>query len=317
MSEVNNHGALVGKQYAPIVLFVYNRLAHTQRTIEALQKNILATQSDLIIFSDAAKNETDAVEVQEVREYICTVTGFRTIRVEERDENLGLAESIISGVSQVISQYGRVIVLEDDLVTSPAFLSFMNHALDRYQTQGKVWHISGWNYPIDNDGLEDTFFWRAMNCWGWATWADRWACFEKSPHRLVSNWSKSEKKSFDLENCGVFWPQVVANADGRIDTWAIFWYATIFERNGLCLNPSVSYVNNIGHDGSGVHCGKDKSHQVALLNNKDQVEFSTDYRECDLAVDRIVEFYKRQNKKLYIRLVNKIARVCLGKNLFK
>jgi len=171
---------------APIVLFVYNRPAHTERTLSALKKNTLAQESDLIIYSDAAKTEAAFDAVADVRRIIRDTTGFRSVTVREAQSNKGLAASIIDGVTSVINEYGSAIVLEDDIETSPYFLKFMNDALSKFQGDERVWHISGWNYPIDLEGLPETFFWRVMNCWGWATWADRWRAFEKKPKATSS-----------------------------------------------------------------------------------------------------------------------------------
>lgn len=301
--------------YSPIVLFVYNRPSHTKQTVEALKNNALAEKSDLIVFSDAPRNKIETLSVREVRDYIRTISGFRSIRIVEREENFGLAKSIVQGVTDVIKKYGKAIVLEDDIVTSPAFLQFMNQSLNYYQNEPEIWHISGWSYPVDNSGLDDTFLWRGMNCWGWATWADRWQYFEKNPDRIISEWSKSDKYRFDLNDSGVFWSQVLDNSKGKINTWAIFWYATIFEHHGLCLNPTVSYVDNIGHDGSGVHCGTDTSHRSVRLCGKVNVSFPELLSESKLAVSRIMAFYKNQRKPLYIRLINKLSRIFVGRNL--
>ena len=139
----------------------------------------LPRRVNFLCFSDAAKNEDEVEKVNEVRRYIKAIDGFKKVTVIEREKNWGLADSIIDGVTKIINQYGKVIVLEDDLVTSLYFLKFMNEALEFYKDEKKVWHISGWNYPIESDGLEDVFFWRLMNCWGWATWADRWSYYER------------------------------------------------------------------------------------------------------------------------------------------
>jgi glycosyl transferase family 2 len=302
---------------APIVLFVYNRPQHTRRTVKALAENDLSNQSDLIIFSDAAKDGDAAPQVEEVREYLKTITGFKSVQVVERNENWGLAKSIVQGVTDIVNQYGKVIVLEDDIITSIAFLQFMNQALDFYEQEKKIWHISGWSYPIATEGLGDVFLWRAMNCWGWATWADRWQHFEKNPDALIENWTSEEKKRFDLDGSGVFWSQVKANAAGKINTWAIFWYATIFKKHGLCVNPAVSYVENVGLDGSGVHCGPDNGHRPTELCTSRQINFVTEYIESDNAVPRIVEFYKSLKKPFHIRLMNKLSRMLLGRNLFQ
>ncbi|WP_417550087.1 glycosyltransferase [Methylophaga sp.] len=304
---------------APIILFVYNRPWHTRQTIEALQKNELAEQSDLIIYSDGPRSEQVSSQIQEVRKYLKTVNGFKSIKIIERNTNWGLANNIIDGVTEVVNQYGRIIVMEDDIVTSPAYLSFMNQALSFYQNQSNVWHVSGWNYPINTNVMSDAFFWRVMNCWGWATWADRWKHFEKNPQRLIENWSKQQKHYFDLDGSGLFWHQVTANAEGKINTWAIFWYATLHEKGGLCLNPAQSYVNNIGHDGTGEHCGNSQS----LANNrhalctKSQLNFTVVIQESLDAVSAIKLYYRKQKKPFIIRAINKVARLTIKKNIFQ
>lgn len=302
---------------APIVLFVYNRPWHTEQTINALKINELAEQSELIVFSDAPKNDQAWSQVQEVRDYLKTITGFKSIKIIEREENWGLAKSIITGVTEIVNQYGKIIVLEDDIVTSPAFLSFMNQALDFYQNESKVWHISGWNYPIDSSGLRDAFLWRVMNCWGWATWADRWANFEKNPHALIKNWTEQQRQHFDLGGSGVFWHQVTANAERKMNTWAIFWYSTIYEKNGLCLNPTETYVENIGHDGSGVHCGNTQTAKTTrpVLSTNRQINWQRDLQESSTAVEAIKLYYKKQKKSFIVRATNKFARLTIGKNV--
>ena len=143
---------------APVVLFVYARPWHARRTVEALAANADAPETDLVIFSDAARNEKDAPAVREVREWLPSITGFRSVTIHERQENLGLADSIINGVSSVISRYGRVIVVEDDLITSPYFLRYMNDALELYAHDDKVMHVAGYMFPMDTDGLPETVF---------------------------------------------------------------------------------------------------------------------------------------------------------------
>jgi len=304
---------------APIVLFVYNRLWHTKETIEALRKNDLADQSELIVYSDAAKDESTFSKVQAVRDYLKTVSGFKSITIIEREFNWGLAKSIITGVTEVINRYGKIIVLEDDIVTSPGFLSFMNYALSFYQNESKVWHISGWNYPIDEEGLGDAFFWRGMNCWGWATWEDRWNHFKKDSSQLINNWSSAEKYHFDLDGSRVFWPQVIANEKGKINTWAIFWYATIYKNIGLCLNPSRSYVDNIGHDGSGTHCGKVKKSDASFytLCQKRKMNFPEEIFETEIAVERIKIYYRKQKKPFLVRVINKLSRLIIRENIIQ
>jgi len=291
---------------APVILFVYNRLYHTQRTIESLQKNELAVQSELFIWSDASKSKKDDELVKEVREYLKSIQGFKKISVVEQRKNLGLAKSIITGVTSVVNEYGKVIVLEDDLIVSPCFLNFMNETLENYKNINEVWHISGWNYPIELETDKDVYFYRVMDCWGWATWSDRWKFFEKNTDKLVDEFPKSEIKRFNLDGYIDHWRQVKLNKSGQIDTWAIYWYAIIFQKNGLCLNPTKSYVRNIGHDGSGVHCNISDYDDNLELNEKKHISFVLEVEEDKNIVEQIKLYLKKVNNSLYQRIVNKL-----------
>lgn len=291
---------------APIALFVYSRPWHTQQTIEALQKNVLASESDLFIFSDAPKNPEVDATVQEVREYIKTVDGFKSVSIVERDENFGLANSIISGVTKLCNEFGRVIVVEDDLVTSPLFLKFMNDSLNYYKEKEKVWHISGWNLAADFSSKDDVYFWRVMDCWGWATWANRWKFFTKDTDDLLNTFTREDIFKFNLDGCDNLWSQVENNSKGVIDTWAIYWYATIFKKNGLCLNPIKSYVRNIGLDGSGENCGHGNDNLI--LNIKDDIRYENDYIENEDILEKIKLSYSRNKKNIILRIINKVSR---------
>lgn len=302
---------------APVALFVYNRPDHTAETLSALRANSGCSDTDLFIFSDAPKSAGQAPQVEEVRALCRQVAGFRSVTIVEREVNWGLAKSIVEGVTSVVERFGRVIVLEDDLVTSPAFLAFMNQALDQYEAESKVWHVSGWSYPIDHVGSDDAFLWRGMNCWGWATWADRWRYFEKDPAELVKAFNWRQRRDFDLGGTQVFWPQVTQNVKGRINTWAIFWYATIFRRGGLCLNPKVSFVTNIGHDGSGVHCGTSDIDQARSLNTKTGIRLPSSVTENGHAVSAIRSYYIAQRRPIWVRVINKLSRMLIKKNIVK
>jgi len=279
-------------EFAPIALFVYNRPAHTRRVIEALQLDPLAAQSDLLIFSDGPRRPGDQPKVREVRDYLAGIGGFRSVVVKSSAENRGLAESIIAGVGEVVEAYGRVIVLEDDLVVSPFFLSYMNDALVRYAEMPRVMHVSGYWFPLDLVNVPETFFLRVPSSWGWATWARAWRCFEKDPLSLKRSFSRSDIRRFNLDDANDFWEQVVHNLNGKANTWAIFWYASIFRRNGLCLYPSRSLVQNIGSDGTGVHCLITDVFQGELADSKiDDFQFRLE--ETPLALSALQEFYRR------------------------
>ena len=240
----------------PVVLFVYARPDHTRRTLEALAANDGARETDLIVYSDGFRGVGDAARVSSVRALVHGTTGFRTVRVIERETNLGLADNVIQGVGEAMAEFGRAIVLEDDIVTARGFLNFMCAGLETFEGTPDVWHVSGWVYDFEAEGLSEYFLWPVMNCWGWASWADRWGHFERDPNRLLREWDGRARRSFNLEGAHDFFEQVERNAVGRLKSWAVFWYATIFERGALCLSPARPYAQNIGLDGSGENCSR-------------------------------------------------------------
>ncbi|HSA33830.1 MAG TPA: FkbM family methyltransferase [bacterium] len=241
---------------APLVLFVYNRPAHARRTVEALQRNTGAAESDLVVYSDGPR-PGDEEAVGKVRGYLKDIRGFRSVTIIEHDGNRGLAANIIEGVTQTVERFGRVIVLEDDIVTSPVFLSYMNEALNLYENDEKVMHVSGF---LPRSGfswlLPPTFFLRFMSCWGWATWRRAWAKFNPDAKMLYDELLKrGALHDYNLDGVLSFHDQLEANISGTIRTWATKWFTTIYLEEGLCLYPRESLAQNIGFDGTGIHCG--------------------------------------------------------------
>jgi len=239
---------------APIALFVYNRPTHTRRSVQALLKNELARESDLIIFSDAPKNVDAEEAVQQVREYIQTITGFRSIRIVERERNWGLAKSIIDGVTTVVNQYGRIIVLEDDLIITPHFLDFINRALGKYESEHKVIQVSGYMFPVKIGIEDDTFFLPLTTSWGWATWKRAWQLFDTDAKGYAQvKTDPALRKRFNLDGAYDYFLMLEAQLAGQIDSWAIRWYLATFLFEGLTLYPRESLVTNVGFEGSGTH----------------------------------------------------------------
>ena len=251
-------------KFAPIALFVYSRFEHTKRTVDALLKNILVEESDLFIFSDSDKNPSTADAVQEVRAYIKTIVGFKSVSIVERDRNLGLANSIIDGVTQLCNQYGRVVVLEDDMVTSPYFLIYMNEALDRYEKDERVISIHGYVYPVA-PSLPEAFFLRGADCWGWATWQRGWAHFNPDGKALLHELKHRKLlRAFDFDGSYPYSKMLEAQIKGTNDSWAVRWYASAYLANKLTLYPGRSLVHNIGNDSSGTHCGDSNAYDSEL-----------------------------------------------------
>lgn len=308
-----HHGTL-----APIILFVFNRLEHTINTLEALKKNILAKDSDIIIYSDAANNKKDFNKVIQVRKYISNISGFKSVKVIKRKKNYGLARSIKNGITQVINKYGKAIIMEDDILTSKFFLNFMNDSLSFYKNNKKIWHINGWNYPSFNLIKNDVYADRMMNCWGWATWKDRWGKVNFNVNEIINKFDKKKIYQFNLNNSENFYHHLQANQKEEIKTWAIFWQATIFLNKGLCIRPNISYTHNIGFDNSGVHCSylMINKYKDNRLNQKEKIELINYKKENTQSIKSVMNFYKKNNFFL-IRYINKyynLFRKSLQKN---
>lgn len=248
------------KILAPVILFTYNRPEHTKRTIEALAGNELAENTELFVFSDAAKKEKDADKVEQIRAYVRQgVTGFRAVHLIARTKNYGLAQNVIEGVTEIVNRYGRVIVLEDDLVTNKYFLRFMNDGLCRYENEKTVTGVTGYSHFDDRTAYEHESYLCTLTgtSWSWATWADRWAMFDAA----AEGWERltldaALRKRFNYDNSYDFYYILKAQQqDAGTDSWAIRWYYSTFLKDGLILVPTSSLVSNEGWDGSGVHCG--------------------------------------------------------------
>jgi len=243
---------------APIILFTYNRLVHTKKTIDSLKVNHLAEKSDLIVFSDGPRSDDDKASVESVRRYIHNITGFNRVSIVERDRNIGLSGSIIAGITSVVKQYDQVIVLEDDLVSSPYFLKFMNEGLNFYRDAENVISIHGYLYPVE-DHLPDTFFLKGADCWGWGTWARGWALFDPDGKKLLAGIREGKlAEEFDYNGAYPFTKMLQDQTKGKNDSWAIRWHASAFLSEKLTLYPGKSLIRNIGTDQSGVHSGETK-----------------------------------------------------------
>jgi hypothetical protein len=243
----------------PVCIFVYNRPRHAFETLKALEGNLLAREAEVTIFSDAPKDEAQVELVTQTRGVLRETWNFKSLEIVERMKNMGLSSSIVSGVNEMMEKYGKAVVLEDDLVTAPCFLSYMAEALDRYQEEPGVWHIAGHCESFPGARRGAAFITRFMDCWGWATWKDRWDRYEKDPDSDLKYFTPYRRFRFDMEGSDDHFSQIKANAEGRRDSWAVFWYSTIFKEGGLCLSPEVSLVANRGFDGSGTNSGSGRA----------------------------------------------------------
>jgi hypothetical protein len=249
---------------SPVALFTFNRPDHTRRTIDALRGNELAVETPLTIFCDGPRSEADAEAVARVREIARSVDGFAAVQVVERTHNLGLARSIIRGVTEMLETAGTVIVLEDDLVTSPFFLVYMNDALREYADEERVLSICGYSFPTTRP-LPDSFFLPGAYPWGWATWRRSWALYEHDAPKLLAEIVR-RNLVYELDLDGGFpytqlMQRAVANEGA---SWAMRWIGTAFLHDKLSLYPGVSLIQNIGNDGSGTNAGSGDGYRTRL-----------------------------------------------------
>jgi len=294
--------------YAPIVLFAYNRPLHIRKTVEALQTNPLAKDSELIVISDGPKyDEQSIAKVRQVREYIKTITGFKKLTIIEKVVNAGLAESIRAGVTEIVNKYGKIIVFEDDLLSSPFVLKFLNDALDRYEKDDSVISITGYIYPLKGS-LPDTFFIKGADCLAWATWQRGWALFEKDGAKLLTEIrSKKLEKDFDVQYSYPYTKMLEDQVAGKVSSWAIRWYASAFLRNKLTLYPGRSLVQHIGGDGSGTNCGVSQFYDTEL-SDKPIVFKHIPIEESKLVVKQIEKYFLSQRPSFFRRVWGRICK---------
>jgi hypothetical protein len=307
MSDVPFKTEKFPTELAPVVLFVFNRLEHTQKTVEALKQNYLASRTQVIAFSDGWRKPEEQAKVQVVREFLKRTTGFASFTLVERERNHGLAKSVITGVTEVLRQYKRVIVVEDDLVTSRNFLCFMNTALDYYQSNARVFSVSGWGWPINYPATYpyDSVLVRRGCPWGWGTWEERWekADWEMKDYPgFQTDLSRQHRFNQGGEDLS---PMLIKQMEGRIDSWAIRWHYTHHRHDAFCALARKTKVQNIGFDGSGVHCSKMKDRVRVEIDSGEGQSF----RFAD-APDPVLEeklralFRKKWRKRLrwFVRL---------------
>lgn len=296
-------------QLAPIVLFTYNRPVHTRQTIDALLRNEYASGSDLIIFSDAPKNDVAEERVRQTRIYLKGITGFRSIKIIERTENMGLAANIIDGVTQVVNEYGRIIVLEDDLLTSPYFLRYMNEALSMYEHVDEVISVHGYVYPVKKL-LPENFFLIHTDSLGWGTWKDKWVYFNPNGEELLRQLvQRGLLRQFNFDGSYNFARMLKRQTRGRNDSWAIRWYASAFLENKLSLFPGRSLVFHNGGDNTGTNCVYESWLDVDLSDSPINLRPQLPLIESIEARHAYVDFFRSLRIPIFVRIRNGIIRL--------
>jgi len=294
---------------APIILFTYKRLDTLEITVTSLLENALAKESELFIFSDAARSEKDKKDVDLVRAFIRNINGFKKISIVEAETNKGLAKSIIEGVSQVLNTHDKAIVLEDDLQTSSNFLDFMNASLTRYEAFSEVFSISAYSFDLENrDVSQDVYFLNRGWSWGWGTWKSRWVDLDWD----LKNYSDFKKDSHQQKQFAKGGSDLLKMLDkqvnGNIDSWAIRWFYNQFQRGGLTLYPVKSKINNLGFGEDATHTTGSNKRYIPAFDNSSKKDF--DFPEH---VEIDVFFQKRFQKRMGIvaRIRSKIETVLM------
>jgi hypothetical protein len=249
----------------PIALFVFRRPAHTRLTLESLAKNPEFTESPLFIYCDGARHDSEMAQVEETRRLVRNWP-HPNKTIFERDRNWGLANSLIEGVTQLCEKFGRVIVVEDDLVVSPMFLNYLNAALKHYADEPKVMQVSGYMFPIDGNNKRDAQLLPIISTWGWATWDRAWKYFGMSDNAIEKLLNDSKQKhAFNLEGSYPYIRRLKQQINGKSDSWGIRWYLSVFVAGGMVVYPPKSLVQNIGQDGSGTHCRLESTQESEVI----------------------------------------------------
>ena len=278
-----------------IIVFAFVRPLHIRKLLISLSKNKESSSIPIVFFIDGPRSKKDLIAIEEVKNEILTYSDyFNSLKIIQRKNNLGCRENILQGVSQCFEKYQSAIILEDDLIVDKFFLKYMMDSLKRYASNEKVFHISG--YSFLNINSKKAVFSRFMNCWGWATWKNRWELINTNAESIAKNFSNNDIFKFNMDGSHDFFRQIIENRVGISKTWAIFWYASIFENNGLCLTPLTSLVRNVGNDGTGERCGKE------LVNSKLNNILISDYpfiTEEDKDVFNLLKkYFESRNNKL-------------------
>ena len=309
----------------PIAVFTYNRPAHTQRVLESLANCACLDRCKVFLYSDGAKNESDAESVRRTRAIVDEFAARLNANVIRRDRNMGLAKSIVSGVAELSEQFGRVIVLEDDFVVSPDFLRFMLYGLDRYEHEESVYQLSGFMFPVTHISDQDAFFMPLATTWGWATWNRAWRVFDWNAEGASYMLNDSEqRRRFNLDDSYPYSTMLEDRLAGKNSSWGILWWWAIFKAQGLALHPRKSLIWNGGFDNSGTHCkgpdGLEMMSPEEVLGTRfgEPIKYPDRVVADSLAFSRVKNFlaekYSSKSPPLFSRIASAFSRLLSKKS---
>lgn len=295
-------------QLSPIIVFAYKRPNELMQTLTSLKANYLSAQSDLYIFVDGPKRPEDKEKVEAVKQIVDKIDGFKNIYRAYSEKNHGLASSVIKGVSEVIEKHGTVIVLEDDLITSPNFLDYMNKCLKEYGENRKVFSITGYSFPFSRpeNYNYDAYFFPRTGSWGWATWRDRW---EKVDWSVLDyeRFIKDPDQRRDFNFGGIDRVRMLKRQqNGEVDSWAIRFCYSQFKNQALTVHPAISKVQNIGfYTNDGTHTNV-YNRYTTVLDSGESTEFCLP-KDLSLNLHYVKQFQSRFH--LLLRAWNKLKTI--------
>ena len=295
---------------APICLFVFERHIHTKKVLDFLALNDEAIESDLYVYCDGIPDKSSEIRIeniQKTREIVSRENRFNSVTIKIHKNNLGLANSIIFGVSEICNIYEKVIVIEDDILVSPSFLKYMNDGLKIYNSYKSIGAICAFMYPINvKNEFPETFLLSYNSCWGWATWSSVWKNVNFDGKYLLDIISKNNtKREFNFNNTCPHVKMLKQQINGKNNSWAIRWAAFLHINNLFSVFPKKSLVKNIGFDGTGVHSGNQLGYQIDLFNDPIQVVI-IDINENIFVRKTLEKFFKRNNSKNRILQIKRI-----------
>jgi hypothetical protein len=296
-------------EYAPVAIFAYKRPHHLGRLIDSLLENEIFASSPLFVFCDGARSKDDQEAVTRTRALVRERLGSHG-QIIEQETNKGLAESIIAGVTELCGRYGRVIVLEDDLVLHPGCLGYLNAALRHYAEDSRVYHVNAYRYPLPPASAPH--FLRLTSSWGWATWQRAWAHFEPDASALERRIREAGSiAAMDFEGAFPYYAMLQNQVRGQVDSWAIRWYASVLLRGGLALCPNVSQVSNHGLDSSGSHCEATSDYDV-VVGTASQ-DWPPQVAEDRVNLKQMQVFFRSVRDTFPRRVIRKLRRALLVK----
>jgi hypothetical protein len=297
--------------FAPILVFGYNRPVHLQKALLAIEANPESKHSDVYIFLDGPKPGAKNSEKYEACKLVAQQSySFKSKTIKISPKNLGLANSIKSGIDYVFEFSDRVIVIEDDIILSSSALSFLNQGLTKYATNPIISSLSSYQYPISQH-FDSCVGLRGADCWGWATWIDRWKSVNFDSGSLLAQIeSKGLIYDFDLDGAMDYSSMLGLQTQGKIDSWAICWHGSMFLEGKLCLYPPESLSRNIGSDGTGTHSGTHDLFETNL-SERSHWSFPNSPTESSSFRNSLIQFYRQRMPEP--SLLRKLGRKAKGK----